>query len=184
MKSNEKKGIFILITTSIIIIGTLFLISKNKKQENHTVTKSDQEIIGSAGIDVNDETYAGKKIYVQDGDVIIENQDGSKTIETTKKEGADLRETSQEEKTQYEITNVKVNISGNKTSVTGSITNKTKQPHKVSIGVKFYSSDGKRKGTGNIEIANLKVNETQDFEIVIMGNMTGYTHTVEVEYTN
>lgn len=184
MKRNEKRGIIILIIISIIIIGILALISKSKKQENSKMTKSDQEIIESLGIDIDDTAYADKKIYVKNGDIIIENENGSKTIETTKQEETELKEITQEGKLQYEITNINVKITGNKTTVIGEIKNKTKKAHKVSIGAKFYSSDNKRKGSGNIEIENLKADEIQNFEIVIMGNMTGYTHKVEVEFTN
>ena len=49
---------------------------------------------------------------------------------------------------------------------------------------KFYSSDNRVKGSGNIQIDAIKSGERKNFEIVIMGDMTGYEHEVEVEFTN
>lgn len=182
MKSNEKKWIMILIAITIVVI-LIYIFTRKTNNKSHVEAES-EDIIKSVGIDVNDEAYAGKKIYVENGDVIIENEDGSKTIESTKKEETDLVEASQEVKTKYELTNVNVNVTGNRTSITGSIKNNTGKKHKVIVGAKFYAEDNKRKGSGNTQIEELKAGKTQKFEIVIMGNMTGYTHSIEVEFTD
>ena len=64
------------------------------------------------------------------------------------------------------------------------VKNNTKEKHKASINAKFYSNENKIKGSGNTIVEELNAGATKDFEIIIMGNMNGYTHKVEVEFTN
>lgn len=183
MKSNEKKMILILIVITLIV-GVIYIV--NNKKDNSKIGSGEisEELLQKEGIDINDEAYADKKIYQQDGDIIIEGEEGGKTIISNKKEETDLKEASSETKASYEISNTNVNIFGSRTSITGKIKNNTKEQHKVSINAKFYSNENRAKGSGNVIIENLKAGETQDFEIVIMGDMTGYTHKIEVEFTD
>ena len=182
MKDNEKKLIKILLIITVIMF-IIFLISRTGKSK--TKVEVNEDVVKEIGIDVNDEAYKGKTIYEQDGDIIIENEDGSKTIETRKKENdTDLKEITEDEKSKYEITNVNVTVNGSRTSISGKVKNTTKEKHKVVVSAKFYSNENKAKGSGNAVMEELKVGETQDFEIVIMGNMTGYTHQVNVEFTD
>jgi len=181
MKKKEKKIILILLVITAIILS-IFLITRMGKDD--TSENKPNKLDLESGIDVNDEAYEGKKVYEKDGDIIIENPDGSKTIESLKGAETDMKEASEETKEDYEITDVKVNIDGNRTSITGKIKNNTRSAHKVSVGAKFYSNENRVKGSTNAMIENLKAGETQSFEMVLMGNMTGYTHKVEVEYTN
>ena len=123
MSGKEKKMIMILLVIVVIALGILFMV-KNKNKGS--VEKGDGDIWKTSGIDVNDEAYKDKKIYEKDGDIIIEGKDGSKTIESKKGEPTDLKETSSQEKEQYQITDVKVDVQGNRTGITGKVKNNTK----------------------------------------------------------
>lgn len=182
MKKSEKKMILLLIAITIIVIAILGFTKKSDK--NSRKSENIEQIAKDVGIDINEETYAGKKIYEQDKNLVIENTDGSKTIETITQEKPELEKTSEEEKKQYEITDVNVDIRGNRTSITGMVKNNSKKDHKISIGAKFYSNENRVKGTGNMVINKIKAGERQRFEIVIMGNMQGFTHKEEVEFIN
>ncbi len=157
----------------------------SKKSEEKLSEEEEKNIIENYGIDVGDEAYTGKNIYVENGDVVIENGNGGKTIETKKQENStDLVAASGEVKNKYEIKNVKVDVNGNRTSVKGSVKNNTNKEHKIVVQSKFYGNDNKVKGSGNVQIDNIKAGEERTFEIVIMGDMTGFTNKVTVEFTN
>lgn len=180
MPKKEKRMVLILILIAIVAI-VLFINFRKGDTDQKVGEQTKQNILG---IDVNDEAYAGKKIYEQNGDIIIENPNGSKTIEKLKEAETDLKELSSEEKAKYEITEVKVNITGNRTEIKGKVKNNTKGTKKISVGVTFYTNDNRVKGSANAIIEKIKARETKEFEMIIMGNMSGYTHKVEVEYTN
>lgn len=158
MKSSEKKWISILIIITVILIIIKII---SVKGANSKIGVS-PERLAEFGIDINDEAYKDKKIYEENGDIIIENKNGAKTIQTTKTDGkTDLKELSAEDKSKYEIKDVNVDIQGSRTTVTGKITNNTGKNHKVSVNAKFYSSDNLIKASSNIEIEDLKAGETR-----------------------
>ena len=182
MSSKEKKMIIILLIIVVIALGILFMV-KNKNKGKGSVNIGDGDIWKTSGIDVNDEAYKDKKIYEENGDIIIEGPDGSKTIESKKGEQTDLKEVSSTEKEQYQITDVKVNVEGNRTSITGKVKNNTKAAHKVCVQVKFYS-DNRAKGSASTVLENVGAGETKSFDMYVMGSMKGFTHKIEVTYTN
>lgn len=179
MKINNKIVIGIVI---IIGIALILVIGGKMGKKSQPVEK---EKITNSTIDVNDEAYKDKKIYEKDGDVIIENQDGSKTIETkTTLENPDLRETSKETKEKYELSNIEVKKEGSSTKVTGKVKNKDSNSNKIVIQSKFYSQEDRIKGTASTTIEQINKGETKDFTITIRGDMTSYTHKIEISYTN
>ncbi len=180
MSSKEKKMIVILLIVVAIAIGILF---KVKNKNKGSIEKGDSDIWKTSGIDVNDEAYKDKKIYEKDGDIIIEGADGSKTIESKKGEPTDLKEVSTQEKEQYEITDVKIDVQGNRTSITGKVKNNGKDTRKVCVQVKFYS-ENRAKGSASTVIEGVKAGEAKSFDMYVMGNMKGFTHKIEVTYTN
>ena len=76
-----KKSWIIILAIAVIIIGIISGIAISQKNKNEIEEKN---IIENYGIDVGDEAYTGKNIYVENGDVVIENGNGGKTIETKK----------------------------------------------------------------------------------------------------
>ncbi len=182
MSGKEKKMILILLIIVVIALGILFMV-KNKNKNKGSVNIGDGDIWKTSGIDVNDEAYKDKKIYEKDGDIIIEGKDGSQTIESKKGEPTDLKETSAQEKEQYQITDVKVDVQGNRTGITGKVKNNTKDTRKICVQVKFYS-DNRAKGSASVVLEGVKAGETKAFDMYVMGNMKGFTHKIEVTYTN
>ena len=177
MKKNEIKFIMVLVAITVIVAVMWAIRHNGNKNKVSANVQTDL-------IDVNDEAYAGKKIYEQDGDIIIENEDGGKTIETTKGEPTDLKQLNTEEKGQYVISDVKVDVQGSRTKVTGNVKNNTKVNHKVNVQIKFYDSSNRVKGVASTIIESVKAGETKQFEMNVMGNMQGYTYKAEVTYTN
>ena len=176
MKKEEKIFIGILLLILVIVVGVFIMSGRkddSKKSEEKLSEEEEKNIIENYGIDV------------ENGDVVIENGNGGKTIETKKQENStDLVAASGEVKNKYEIKNVKVDVNGNRTSVKGSVKNNTNKEHKIVVQSKFYGNDNKVKGSGNVQIDNIKAGEERTFEIVIMGDMTGFTNKVTVEFTN
>lgn len=186
MSEQIKKMILVIVAVALlitVIVVGINVVGKDKETTDGTKVSVSQELLDKYEIDPNDEAYKGKKIYLENGDIVIEGENGSKTIISEKKEDSGLKETSESEKAKYSITDVKVNIEGTRTSVTGKVKNNTGKAHKVSVNAKF-TSEGRTKGSSNAMIESLKAGETKAFEIVIMGDMTGYEHEVEVEFTN
>ena len=186
MSEKVKKAILLITAIVLVIIVIVTIVTnktKNGSKDTGAKVSVSQELLDKYEIDPNDEAYKGKKIYLENGDIVIEGENGSKTIISEKKEDSGLKETTESEKAKYSITDVKVNIEGTRTSVTGKVKNNTGKAHKVSVNAKF-TSEGRTKGSSNALIESLKAGETKSFEIVIMGDMTGYEHEVEVEFTN
>lgn len=180
MKKNEKIFISILIAITVIVI-IIFIANSNKKEEKGEI--ADKEI--NEVIDVTDEYYAGKNIYKENGDIIIEGDEGSKTIISNKKDyETDLKEATQETKEKYELQDVKVELVGNMTKVSGKLKSNQSGKHKVSIQTKFYKADGKVAGTISAKIDSISSGETKNFSASIMGDYTQYTNKTEVEFTN
>lgn len=170
-----KKKIIIAIVVLIIVGGIIIIVNNNKK--------NDLKIEDT--IDVNDEYYANKTIYKQDGDIIIEGENDSKTIISNKNESkTDLKEADDATKSKYTLSDVKVEPFGAMTKVSGKITNNTGSTHKVSIQTKFYKEDGKVAGTISSKIESLKANETQEFSATLMGDYSACKYKTEVEFTN
>ena len=115
MDKNQKNKIQLIILV-IILIGVIVLAVKVFNKEETSEKGTSGEKTGTSAIDINDPAYEGKKVYEKDGDIIIEDKDGSKTIETTKtKEDTGLKETTEETKEKYQITDVNVSTRGTNT---------------------------------------------------------------------
>ena len=182
--STEKK---IILTITSFAVGVIFVASIiNAKKENKEKDNMPQETLtkqeGTSGVNPNDPSYEGKKVYKENGDTIIEEKDGGKTIETTKtKENTGLEEASAEQKQKYEITNVTVQLRGGTTLITGKIKSNDSKNHTLTVKAKFYSNDNKTKGSVSTKL-ELSKGETKDFTMSIMDDVTKYKYKVEVEY--
>lgn len=191
MRKNEAIVVGILVLILVIFISVMMMSRKNKnvnpneEKPNTQISEDANGALGEYDIDPTDEAYAGKKIYTEGEDLVIENENGGKTIETKKQEQpTDLVATNEETKAKYVISNEKVEINGNRTSIKGTVKNNTSNGHKIVVQSKFYGSDNRVKGSGNIQIDNINAGEEKEFEIVIMGDMTGFTNKITVEFTN
>lgn len=178
--SKKQKFILVAIILIIVIIFAVKIINKNKenKQNNEKVQTT------SSGINPNNASYSDAKIYEENGDIIIEQADGSKTIETTKtKENTGLVATTEETREKYEITNVKVELIGTNTVITGDIKNNDSRNHNVVINIKFYSDDNKIKGAASTKI-QVDKQQTKKFTLSTMEDMTKYKYKIIVDYTD
>lgn len=174
---NKMAIILVTILVILIVIGIIIFNGNEKSKKEVTNQKN------TSAIDVNDSAYEGMKIYEEDGDIIIEGEDGAKTIETTKtKKDSGLKETNEEEKQKYEISNVDVKPTGIGTSITGKIKNKDNKNHTVIINIKFYSKENKIKGANSIKL-ELEQEETKDFSMNIMEDVSQYKYKITVEYS-
>ena len=81
MKKSKK---ICLIVFTIILIGLIIFIISEVVQKNSDKKLNGKLTIGNSVIDPNSEYYAGKKEYEKDGDIIVEDENGTKTVETTK----------------------------------------------------------------------------------------------------
>lgn len=181
MDKNQKNKIQLIILL-VILIGVIVLAVKVFNKKDTSEKGISGEKTGTSAIDINDPAYEGKKVYEKDGDIIIEDKDGSKTIETTKtKENTGLKETTEERKEKYQITDVKVSTRGSNTIITGKIKNNDNKEHKVIVDIKFYSEDNKIKGATSTKV-NVGKGETKDFSMSIMDNVAKYKYNIQVEY--
>lgn len=182
--STEKK---IILTITSVAVGIIFVANViNTKKENKGKDNIPEETItrqeGTSGVNPSDPSYEGKKVYKENGDTIIEEKDGGKTIETTKtKENTGLTQATAEQKQKYEITNVEVQLRGETTLITGKIKNNDIKNRTLTVKAKFYSNDNKTKGSVSTKL-ELSKGETKDFTMSIMDDVTKYKYKVEVEY--
>lgn len=183
MDKNQKNKIQLIILV-IILIGVIVLAVKVFNKEDSSKKEIRGEKTGTSAIDINDPAYEGKKIYEKDGDIIIEDKDGSKTIETTKtKEETGLKETTEETKEKYQITDVNVSLRGSNTIITGKVKNNDNKNHEIIVNIKFYSEDNKIKGATSTKVSVGK-GETKEFSMSIMDDVTQYKYKIQVEYAD
>ena len=183
-KKDEKKRInpvaiviLILIITVIAVVAVLIL-NKNKKRP------PSQELLDKYGVDPNNEAYKDMEIYEQDGDIIIESKDGGKTINTTKtKEDTNLKETTEEQRNTYKITDVKVENLGSSTVVSGKVQNTNNKSHEIVVNVKFYSAEQKVVGSASQKLT-VDANKTEEFVLTTMGDVSKNKYEVVVEYAD
>lgn len=172
---NGKKVIIIGILVIAIVIGVIVL--------NNNSKKSDLKV--EDHVDLEDEYYKDKEVYEKDGDIIIEGENGTQTIISEKTEGeTDLKEADKETQAKYELTNVKVELVGNMTKVSGTVKSNASGTHDLSILTKFTKDDGKLAGSVNAKVESIKKGESKNFSVSLMGNYTSYKHTTVVEFTN
>lgn len=181
MNKDNKNKIQVIVLVVILILVIIFAVKAlNKKGEGKKEIVKEKE--ATSAINPDDPSYAGMKIYKENGDTIIEGEDGAKTIETTKtKKDTGLVEMNEEEKQKYEITNIVVQSRGGGTTITGKIKNNDNKNHTVVIKAKFYSNDNKIKGATNTKL-EINKGETKDFIASIMENVSQYKYKIEVEY--
>lgn len=174
----KRKTIVIII--SIIIIGIGILLGINiifPKVSNNKKISLSNSAIGS-----NMEMYEGMKVYEKNGDVIVESDEGGKTIETLKtKEETGRYKLESDEKEQFYFSNIKVLEDGGRTKIVGKVKNNSNRNKEVIIITKFYSEDNKIKGSANATLT-LNTNETKDFEMYTMENLTSCKYKIEVAY--
>lgn len=181
MSKDTKNKIQLIVLLIILVLVIIFAVKffKGNSNENVDVNKT-----GKTAVDKTDAAYEGMDIYVKDGDTIIEDKNGSKTIETTKtKENTSMTETTEKEQKKYDITDVNVQSFGGRTVISGKVKNNDSKKHNIIIKVKFYSSDNKIKGATS---ANLEVDSKQaeSFNMSTMDDLTKYTYKIMVEYTD
>lgn len=181
MSKDNKNKIQVIVLIVILILVIIFAVkalSNKGKEKQETLKKAE----ATSAINPNDPSYDGMKIYKENGDTIIEGEDGSKTIETTKtKENTGLAEATAEQKQKYAITNVTVSLRGGATIITGKVKNNDNKNHTVTVKAKFYSNDNKTKGATSTKL-ELNKGETKDFTMSIMDDLTKYQYKVEIEY--
>lgn len=181
---KKSKKICIILLTIILIVLTIFIISKVVQKMNGNKKLKEELTIEKSVIDPNSEYYAGKKVYEKDGDIIVEDTNGLKTVETTKtKEDTGLRETTSDDKQKYILSNVNVLGEGNSTRITGNVKNNDTSAHNLIIKAKFYSTDNKIKGSTNTKV-QVEKGETKAFSMVTMNDLSLYTYQIEVEYVD
>lgn len=176
MKKNKHNKIIlpIIIIVSIIIFSVISLIIK---LTNNKITPRP-----ISAIDINDSIYEGKKIYEKNGDIIIENEDGTKTIETTKtKEKTGLVKTTDKEKQKYEISDVEISKKSGNTQIEGKVKNNDLKDHTIIINIKFYTEENIIKGESSTKI-EIPKKGIKDFNMKIMEDLTQYKYKIEVEY--
>lgn len=176
---KDKKVYLILLILVVVVLGGLFIFKNSKKKDKP------KETTPQSTINVNDEAYKGKEIYVKDGDTIIEEGNGSQTIETDKTlEKTDLVEASPETKEKYEITGVKVTKFGAQTKITGTVKSNNSVKKDITVQAKFYSKENRVKGSASVRLNDVASKEIKNFEILIVGDLTKYDCKVNVEFTN
>lgn len=181
MKKSKK---ICLIVFTIILIGLIIFIISEVVQKNSDKKLNGKLTIGNSVIDPNSEYYAGKKVYEKDGDIIVEDENGTKTVETTKtKEETGLKEITNMDKQKYVISNVKVSGEENTTKVTGKVKNNDTSAHNLVIKAKFYSTDNKIKGSTNTKVY-VEKGEEKAFSMTTMNDLSSYTYQIEVEYAD
>lgn len=169
---DKKKKIIIgsVILAIIIIIILICLFCCNDKKKDSAIDKSLS-------------TYQGKKIYEKDGNTIIEEENGSLTIET-KKEETDYIEATKKIQKQYKISGVKVKKSGSSTIVTGTVKNVESKYTNAYVNVKFYNDQDEVIGSASTLVKDLKEKTEKKFEIKIVGNFSKSKYKVSIEYVS
>lgn len=182
--SKEKKNIIhLLILVVILILVIILAIKVFNKKEDIKVDESEEKL-KSVGINTDDEEYKDMKVYEENGDLIVESNDGSKTVVTTKtKEDTGMKETTEDIREKYELTDVQVNTTASNTIVIGKIKNNTNEKHKTIINIKFYSNDKKIVGATSTKV-EVDANSVKDFRAGLMEDMSSYTYQIMVEYTD
>lgn len=183
--SKEKKNIIQVVILLIVLVLVIILAVKVLNKDQKDIKQNEENKNQIAGIDINSEFYEGKKVYKKDGDIIIEDENGGQTIQTTKtKEDTGLEEITQEEaKAKYELLDVKVTTEGSMTVIRGKIKNNDKKEHKVVVNSKFYSQENKVKGATSTKVTVGK-GETKEFSMSIMDEVANYRHEIKVEYAD
>ena len=179
MSKETKNKIELLVLLIILVLVIIFAVNFfNKDKNKETIEESN----GTSAVDMEDSAYEGMNVYKKNGETIIEDSNGAKTIETTKtKEKTSLVATTQSDKENYQIKDVKVRESNGSTIISG--TNNDSKKHNLVINVKFYSSDNKIKGATSKKI-EVKSKQTENFTMSTMDDLTQYTYKITVEYAD
>ena len=168
---NKIKIIGIVVVLIIVIIGIFLAIDYYK----------DKKVLEKSSIDLSSETYKGKKVKVKGNQIIIYEENGSKTIETVNNDKEEMKKATEKIKDQFSISNISISKEAAKMLVSGKIKAKTDEYSKVVISAKFYR-DGKIASTSSNTIENVKKNKEYDFSMNFVGDYSDCTSKVEVEY--
>lgn len=190
-RKNKRKKIiiFLLIIIVIIVAVTITFIIRNKMKSEDTemkklTTLAEAEDLEKAGIDTTDDAYKGMEFYQDGENIVIQGENGSRTISTENVDkDREMKEISEEDKEKYIISETNIQEDKGQTIITGKITNKAEETKKIIISAKFYSEDERIKGATN---CNVTVNsgETTDFTMKIQDTVSQYRSDIFVEYTN
>lgn len=181
MSKETKNKIELLILLIILVIVIIFAVNFFNKDKNHGAKEENN---ATSGVDMEDSAYEGMNVYKKNGETIIEDSNGTKTVETTKtKEKTSLVATTENDREKYQIKDVKVREANGNTIISGNVTNNDSKKHNLIINVKFYSSDNKIKGATSKKI-EVKSKQTENFTMSTMDDLTQYTYKIVVEYAD
>ena len=170
---SKKKKIVILssLVAAVVLIVSITLIYNY----NH-----DKKIKEMSNIDFNSETYKGKEITVKGNQIIIQEENGSQTIETIGNAN-EMKAASESIKKEFAIDGVSISTKAAKTVITGTLTSKSKDYKNVVVTINFLKN-GNKAGTSSTIVSDVKKNKTNNFEITILGNYEDCTYDIDVEY--
>ena len=141
----------------------------------------DKKVLKNSSIDLNSETYKGKKVKVKGNQLIIYEENGSKTIETVTKDEEKLTKATESVKDKFKISNISIDKQAAKYSVTGDVKVLSADYSQVVISAKFYR-DGNIAATSSKTIKDIEKNKTYGFEMSFVGDYSDCNSKVEVEY--
>lgn len=183
MKISNKVIMIILVVLAFVLI--LLGINEFIIKPNSGSNLSLNEILENNQIDKDDEAYAGKEMYLRNGDVVIKEENDGETIISPKTiEKTNLVEASEDIKQKYQISDVNASFDGTQTIVRGKVKSNNSNRKDISLKAQFRSSDNRIKGTSNVKLDGIAPKEERNFEITIVGDLTQYKYDVSVEFTN
>lgn len=181
--SNEAKKILsnISLKTKIIVASVIGVIAVGIAIYFVVDNYHDKKILEKSSIDLSSETYKGKKVEVKGNQVIIYEENGSKTIETVTDKKEDYKEASESIKNKFDISNLNVAKKAAKTTVAGDMRAKTDEYTVAIVSTKFYR-DNKLVATSSNKFENIKKDKKYSFNMEFVGDYSDCSSTVEVEY--
>ncbi len=171
-KKNIITLIIVLVLLVAIIVGVCLVVDHNHKEK----------IKKNSSIDFDSETYKGKKITVEGNKIIIEEENGSKTIETVSTEkDNDMTKTTKEIRDMFTISDVVLNKNAAKMTVEGKLKENSDKYKSAIVTIKFYRNEVLA-GSQSSLIENIKKNKNYSFSMNLVGNYSDCTYTVTVDY--
>ena len=186
---SKTKKIFLVVLVLLVIATIIVVVFARKKdaeikKERKYGDQIDKQLLEQSEIDMNDEAYEGMTLYQEGNDLIIEGEDGSRTIEaSTEKSDPDMKELSETEQKNYEIKDVKVEATNGQTLITGKVTNNNATANEVIVNIKFYSEENRVKGAASVKVS-VNSKETKDFSMIIQDDVSQYKYEIIAEYAN
>lgn len=171
-KKNIITLIIVLVLLVAIIVGVCLVVDHNHKEK----------IKKNSSIDFDSETYKGKKITVEGNKIIIEEENGSKTIETVSTEkDNNMTKTTKEIRDMFTISDVVLNKNAAKMTVEGKLKENSDKYKSAIVTIKFYRNEVLA-GSQSSLIENIKKNKNYSFSMNLVGNYSDCTYTVTVDY--